>query len=31
MGIDAVDRLEHIRGGKGGYWEDRGYGWYAGV
>ncbi|GAC1690673.1 MAG: molybdopterin-binding protein [Candidatus Dormibacteraceae bacterium] len=31
LGIDAVARLDHIRGGKGGYWEDRGYEWYAGV
>ena len=31
MRIDAVQRLEHIRGGKGGYWEDRGYEWYAGI
>jgi len=31
MGIDAVERLEHIRGGNGGYWEDRGYEWYAGI
>jgi len=27
----AVDRLDHIGGGKGGYWEDNGYEWYAGI
>jgi DMSO/TMAO reductase YedYZ molybdopterin-dependent catalytic subunit len=31
MRIEAVERLEPIRGGKGGYWEDRGYEWYAGI
>jgi DMSO/TMAO reductase YedYZ molybdopterin-dependent catalytic subunit len=30
MGIEAVADLGGIRGGKGGYWEDRGYEWYAG-
>ena len=29
--IEAVDRLSHIAGGKGGFWEDRGYQWYAGL
>ena len=29
--IEAVASLEGIAGGKGGYWEDRGYQWYAGV
>jgi DMSO/TMAO reductase YedYZ molybdopterin-dependent catalytic subunit len=28
--IEAVDRLTHIARGKGGFWEDRGYQWYAG-
>jgi DMSO/TMAO reductase YedYZ molybdopterin-dependent catalytic subunit len=28
--IEAVDRLNHIARGKGGFWEDRGYQWYAG-
>ena len=28
--IEAVDRLDGIGGGKGGFWEDRGYQWYAG-
>lgn len=32
LGIEAVDRLDNIGGGKGGYWEDRaGYDWYAGI
>jgi DMSO/TMAO reductase YedYZ molybdopterin-dependent catalytic subunit len=29
--IEAVDRFDTIRGGKGGYWEDNGYEWYAGI
>ncbi len=28
--IEAVDRLSMIGGGKGGFWEDRGYQWYEG-
>lgn len=28
--IEVVDRLGHIAGGRGGFWEDRGYAWYAG-
>jgi DMSO/TMAO reductase YedYZ molybdopterin-dependent catalytic subunit len=31
MRIDVVERLDNIRGGKGGYWEDQGYEWYAGI
>jgi DMSO/TMAO reductase YedYZ molybdopterin-dependent catalytic subunit len=31
MRIQAVQDLTHIGGGKGGFWEDRGYEWYAGV
>jgi DMSO/TMAO reductase YedYZ molybdopterin-dependent catalytic subunit len=31
MRIEAVERLDDIHGGKGGYWEDRGYEWYAGI
>ncbi|HVY86396.1 MAG TPA: molybdopterin-dependent oxidoreductase [Caulobacterales bacterium] len=31
MRIEAVARLEGIGGGKGGYWPDRGYEWYAGI
>ena len=30
-GIEAVENLEGIYGGEGGYWEDRGYQWYAGI
>ena len=29
--IEAVARFDNIRGGKGGYWEDSGYEWYAGI
>jgi DMSO/TMAO reductase YedYZ molybdopterin-dependent catalytic subunit len=29
--IEAVASFEGIEGGRGGYWEDRGYQWYAGV
>jgi DMSO/TMAO reductase YedYZ molybdopterin-dependent catalytic subunit len=31
MRIELVERLDDIAGGKGGYWEDRGYEWYAGI
>lgn len=31
MRIELVDRLDNIAGGKGGFWEDRGYEWYAGI
>jgi DMSO/TMAO reductase YedYZ molybdopterin-dependent catalytic subunit len=31
MRIEAVDRLDRIGGGRGGFWEDRGYQWYAGI
>lgn len=32
MRIELVERLDAIRGGKGGYWEDsNGYQWYAGI
>jgi DMSO/TMAO reductase YedYZ molybdopterin-dependent catalytic subunit len=31
MRIEAVESFEAIRGGKGGYWEDLGYAWYAGI
>jgi DMSO/TMAO reductase YedYZ molybdopterin-dependent catalytic subunit len=30
MRIAAVESLSQISGGKGGFWEDRGYEWYAG-
>jgi DMSO/TMAO reductase YedYZ molybdopterin-dependent catalytic subunit len=29
--IELTDRLDGINGGRGGYWEDRGYEWYAGI
>jgi DMSO/TMAO reductase YedYZ molybdopterin-dependent catalytic subunit len=29
--IEAVDRLDNLRRGRGGFWEDRGYQWYAGL
>jgi DMSO/TMAO reductase YedYZ molybdopterin-dependent catalytic subunit len=31
MRIEAVKNFAGIRGGKGGYWEDRGYEWFAGI
>jgi DMSO/TMAO reductase YedYZ molybdopterin-dependent catalytic subunit len=31
MGIEVTDSLAHIEGGRGGFWEDRGYEWYAGI
>jgi len=31
MRVELVDRLDKISGGKGGFWEDRGYEWYAGI
>jgi DMSO/TMAO reductase YedYZ molybdopterin-dependent catalytic subunit len=29
--IEIVDSFAKMAGGKGGYWEDRGYAWYAGI
>jgi DMSO/TMAO reductase YedYZ molybdopterin-dependent catalytic subunit len=29
--IELVETLSDIGGGKGGYWEDQGYEWYAGI
>lgn len=29
--IEVVESFAHIGGGRGGYWEDRGYEWYAGI
>jgi DMSO/TMAO reductase YedYZ molybdopterin-dependent catalytic subunit len=29
--IEVVANLDRIAGGKGGYWEDKGYQWYAGI
>jgi DMSO/TMAO reductase YedYZ molybdopterin-dependent catalytic subunit len=31
MRIQLVERLDRIGGGAGGFWEDRGYEWYAGI
>ncbi len=31
MRIEAVNTLTSIRGGRGGFWEDLGYEWYAGI
>ena len=31
MRIEAIDSFEKLGRGKGGYWEDRGYQWYAGI
>ena len=29
--IEAVSSFAMIRGGRGGFWEDLGYEWYAGI
>jgi DMSO/TMAO reductase YedYZ molybdopterin-dependent catalytic subunit len=29
--IELVSGFGNIGGGKGGYWEDNGYDWYAGI
>ena len=29
--IELVESFASIRGGKGGYWEDEGYEWWAGI
>ena len=31
MRIEAVDDYKHLGRGAGGFWEDRGYEWYAGI
>jgi len=31
MRIELVESFSHIEGGSGGYWEDQGYQWYAGI
>ncbi len=31
MQIELVESFAHIQGGRGGYWEDQGYNWYAGI
>jgi len=29
--LELVENFSQIGRGKGGYWEDRGYQWYAGI
>lgn len=31
MRVELVESFAHIAGGRGGYWEDQGYQWYAGI
>jgi len=31
MRLEAIESFASIDGGQGGYWEDRGYEWYAGI
>lgn len=31
MRVEVVESFRHLYGGKGGYWEDRGYEWWAGI
>ncbi|MDZ4374715.1 MAG: molybdopterin-binding protein [Phenylobacterium sp.] len=31
MRIELIESFEHLGRGRGGYWEDRGYQWYAGI
>jgi DMSO/TMAO reductase YedYZ molybdopterin-dependent catalytic subunit len=31
MRIELTDRLDRFGRGKGGFWPDRGYEWYAGI
>jgi DMSO/TMAO reductase YedYZ molybdopterin-dependent catalytic subunit len=31
MRVEVADAYGHLNGGKGGFWEDRGYEWYAGI
>jgi len=31
MRVEVVDAYARLNGGKGGFWEDRGYEWYAGI
>jgi DMSO/TMAO reductase YedYZ molybdopterin-dependent catalytic subunit len=31
MRIEMTDRLDNVGRGKGGFWPDRGYEWYAGI
>ena len=31
MRLELVEQFHQIGGGNGGYWEDQGYQWYAGI
>ncbi|MBT3931342.1 MAG: molybdopterin-dependent oxidoreductase, partial [Rhodospirillaceae bacterium] len=31
MRIEVVDSYKNVAQGNGGFWEDRGYEWYAGI
>jgi len=31
MRLELVESFASVRGGRGGYWEDQGYQWYAGI
>ncbi|VVD76732.1 molybdopterin-binding protein [Pandoraea capi] len=31
MRIEVVTSFDKVWGGRGGYWEDRGYEWHAGI
>jgi DMSO/TMAO reductase YedYZ molybdopterin-dependent catalytic subunit len=31
MRVEAVESFAHLGEGKGGFWEDQGYDWYAGI
>jgi DMSO/TMAO reductase YedYZ molybdopterin-dependent catalytic subunit len=31
MRLELVESFDHIQGGNGSYWADRGYEWYAGI
>jgi DMSO/TMAO reductase YedYZ molybdopterin-dependent catalytic subunit len=31
MRVEVVDSFKQMNGGKGGFWEDNGYEWYAGI
>lgn len=31
MRLEVVDTFAGLGLGRGGYWEDRGYDWYAGI
>lgn len=31
MRVELVESFAHIAGGRGGYWEDHGYQWFAGI